>query len=394
MYHGRRRLSRLCNVIATLLFCLIFLLVLKRMCIIAFSYYPKPPSEPKNRNQKDYVVTYGASYLKPASLKTIVVWTRYFGEWGWEIIAENSMKSCPSKCLYTRDKNLVENANAVLFNANDLWKYRTLIGTLYEFPISMPNVRTPNQVWILLSIEPMNTMRVSMNQYGFNWTTLYRRESTVYYPFTNRFKMSPDEINKSETHSQGVSENHFKTKTKFAATMISNCDDDARRYKIIRELKRYVDIDEFGDCSGNVICQYRKSPNECKQLYEYKFYLAFENSFCRDYVSEKFWLTFDRGQIPIIAAPKYNVEMLPPKSYLNVFDYNSIQELADEMVKVGENETLYNSYFNWMNIYKREKKSIYCRLCEELYANRTAQNYVDIDEWINDDICEKQTVSF
>jgi hypothetical protein len=86
--------------------------------------------------------------------------------------------------------------------------------------------------------------------------------------------------------------------------------------------------------------------------------------------------------------------MLPPKSYLNVFDYNSIQELADEMVKVGDNETLYNSYFYWMKIYKREKKSIYCRLCEELYANRTAQNYVDIDEWINDDICEKQTVGF
>ena len=364
------------------------------MYIMVFSYYPRLPNEPENRNHENHVVSYGVNYWKPAALKVIVVWTPYFGEWGWEIIANTSMKSCPSKCMYTRDRKKVEKADAVLFNSNDMWKYRTLIGTLFEFPITMPTIRTPDQVWILLGIEPMNTFRVSMNQYKFNWTALHRRESTVYYPFTNWFKMSAMEMEQGNIHPQVGSENYFKGKTRFAATMISNCDDDARRYKIIRELKKYVKIDEFGDCSGKVICHYRKSPNECKQLYEYKFYLAFENSFCRDYISEKFWMTFDRGQIPIIAAPKYNLEMLPPKSYLNVFDFQSIKELANEMIKVADNETLYNSYFDWMKTYKREKRSVYCRLCEELHANRTAQNYVEIDEWINDDICAKQTVMF
>ncbi|XP_045188374.2 alpha-(1,3)-fucosyltransferase C-like [Mercenaria mercenaria] len=324
-------------------------------------------------------------------MKTVIVWTSYFGEWGWETWAEDSMKRCPAKCTFTRDKTIVGDADAVLFNANDMWKYRTLIGTLYEFNIPMPEVRTPSQVWILLSIEPMNTMRVSMNQFGFNWTCLHRRESTVYYPFTNWFKMSSDEIKHKETNVASP-ENYLKSKSKFAAAMISNCDDDARRYKIIRELKRYVEVDEFGDCSGNVICNYRKSPNECKQLYDYKFYLAFDNSFCRDYVSEKFWLTFDRGQIPVVAAPKYNLEMLPPNSYINVFDFSSIEALAERMVEVGANETLYNSFFDWKKMYSRDERSVYCKLCQELHANKTAQSYINMDGWINEDICTKQTL--
>ena len=77
--------------------------------------------------------------------------------------------------------------------------------------------------------------------------------------------MSAEEMEQRNIHPQVVSENYFKGKTRFAATMISNCDDDARRYKIIRELKKYVKIDEFGDCSGKVICHYRKSPHKCNQ---------------------------------------------------------------------------------------------------------------------------------
>ncbi len=33
---------------------------------------------------------------------------------------------------------------------------------------------------------------------------------------------------------------------------------------------------------------------------EYKFYLAFENSFCDDYVSEKFWRTMTMYLVPIV----------------------------------------------------------------------------------------------
>lgn len=363
---------------------------MKRLHVLVFGYMPNRPLEQRNRDFDKYIVRYGTTNWKPSPMKHIIVWTTYFSEWGWEVGAQNSINTCPAKCQYTRDRSNLSTADAVLFNANDLWKYRTLISTLYEFSIPMPEFRTPNQVWIFLSIEPMNTMRVTMKPFAFNWTVSHRRESTIYYPFTNRFRKTPDEIRNSKSDTIPT-KNYFLHKTKFAATMISNCDDDARRYKTIRELKRFVQIDEFGDCSGKVICEYRKSPNECKELYDYKFYLAFDNSFCRDYVSEKFWLTFDRGQIPVIAAPKYNLEMLPPNSYLNVFDFPSIEDLAKRMIEIANNETLYNSFFDWMKFYKQEG-SVYCKICQQLHANRTAQSYSNMEGWIYDDICSKQTL--
>ncbi len=39
---------------------------------------------------------------------------------------------------------------------------------------------------------------------------------------------------------------------------------------------------------------------EVSLLSEYKFYLAFENSFCEDYVSEKFWNALRRSVVPIV----------------------------------------------------------------------------------------------
>ncbi len=40
---------------------------------------------------------------------------------------------------------------------------------------------------------------------------------------------------------------------------------------------------------------------------DYKFYLAFENSFCADYVSEKFWRTMSLTLISIVMG-RYGVQ--------------------------------------------------------------------------------------
>jgi glycoprotein 3-alpha-L-fucosyltransferase len=56
------------------------------------------------------------------------------------------------------------------------------------------------------------------------------------------------------------------------------------------ELGRYVQVDIFGAC-GNLTCP-RKRAKECFEMLNehYKFYLSFENSACKDYITEKlFW---------------------------------------------------------------------------------------------------------
>ena len=51
-------------------------------------------------------------------------------------------------------------------------------------------------------------------------------------------------------------------------------------------MRKWIPIDQYGKCSAGGDCD-----EECyKNLgSNYKFYLSFENSLCKEYVTEKFW---------------------------------------------------------------------------------------------------------
>ncbi|WAQ97660.1 FUCTC-like protein [Mya arenaria] len=283
--------------------------------------------------------------------------------WGWMEDAQKQLPQCPVSCTATSDKSTLTDADAVMFHTNDFWKYKGFLATIKNVDIELPKLRTPNQVWALFSWEPMIYHWGNIPPNIMNWTMLYRRESSIYMPFTSYYKMTQKEITQESTKAKETT-NYFQEKTKFATTMVSNCNDQARRYRIIDELQQYIDLDYFGKCSGKIICKAGVPTTECGEMNfkKYKFYLAFENSFCRDYVSEKFWNALDRRQIPVIAAPKYNLEMLPPNSYLNVFDFPSIKAVAERMIEIGSNEALFNSFFEWTKFYKKDNTSIYCKL--------------------------------
>lgn len=377
--------------ITLFLLLVIILLLVYRLIVDLRGYMPSAPGDQKNKNFDKYIVKYDQNYWQKKDKRKILIWTPFFGSWSWVTDLANEVKDCPSSCIVTSDKSELETSDAVVFHANDLWKYKGLLGTIYNVDTEMPKTRTPNQVWAVISYEPMVYMWGNIKPHTFNWTVLYRRESTIYNPFTPYRKKTPMEMKDADKSVE--KRNYFQEKTKFATTLVSNCMDQAKRYKIIRELQRYIELDYFGYCSGNINCPAGIPTSDCGKRYmkDYKFYLAFENSFCRDYVSEKFWNALDRRQIPVIAAPKYNLEMLPPNSYLNVFDFSSIKALTDRMIEISKNETLYNSFFNWVPMYKVEKESTACKICKELFANRQAQSY-DMEGWIKDDICYKSSV--
>ena len=57
-----------------------------------------------------------------------------------------------------------------------------------------------------------------------------------------------------------------------------------------RELGKYINVDIYGAC-GSKRCP-RTNTNKCFSILdkEYKFYLAFENSNCKEYITEKFFV--------------------------------------------------------------------------------------------------------
>ncbi|CAI9743215.1 glycoprotein 3-alpha-L-fucosyltransferase A-like [Octopus vulgaris] len=138
-----------------------------------------------------------------------------------------------------------------------------------------------------------------------------------------------------------------------------------------KELGKYIQVDIYGRC-GTKICT-RRNENKCFEILkkEYKFHLAFENSNCRDYITEKFFINgLKYNVIPIVmgAHPDDYREVAPENSYIHYEDFKSPKELADYLHKLDKNDTLYNEYFKWKGTGEFIDTKFWCRVCAMLHA--------------------------
>ncbi|PIK48646.1 putative fucosyltransferase-like protein, partial [Apostichopus japonicus] len=102
------------------------------------------------------------------------------------------------------------------------------------------------------------------------------------------------------------------------------------RLGFVKHLSTYLPVDMFGKC-GNLSCRKEKKDHCEKVFSQYKFYLALENTPCREYITEKVWHnSFERGLIPVVfGADKSDyVKILPENSFIFAEDFNSTQQLA------------------------------------------------------------------
>ena len=85
-------------------------------------------------------------------------------------------------------------------------------------------------------------------------------------------------------------------------------------------------------------------PDDClEEIQRHKFYLAFENSLCVGYITEKYWEnSLERGLVPVVlgGAP-YSPEQAIPGSFINAADVDSIKDLADYLKYLDKNDTAY-----------------------------------------------------
>lgn len=56
---------------------------------------------------------------------------------------------------------------------------------------------------------------------------------------------------------------------------------------------------------------------------DYKFYLAFENSVCRDYATEKFYNALLYNTVPIVYGGADYAKLAPRQSYIDVRNFTS-----------------------------------------------------------------------
>ncbi|BFZ05173.1 hypothetical protein BsWGS_08211 [Bradybaena similaris] len=247
--------------------------------------------------------------------------------------------------------------------------------------------RPQNQKWLLYLLEsPYHTPGLSALTGLVNWTATYRHDSTIVAPYEKFVPFNSSVLTKPQNR------NYADGKTKKVAWFVSNCGARNGRRQYANELAKYIEIDIYGGC-GQLKCP-RFEANKCFEMLnrDYKFYLSFENSNCRDYITEKFFINgLKHDVIPIVmgAAPEDYERAAPPHSYIHVDDFESPKELADYLHKLDKNDDLYNEYFQWKGTGDIINTFFWCRLCALAHdEDRGLSWYNDVNAWWRGgDIC-------
>ena len=76
--------------------------------------------------------------------------------------------------------------------------------------------------------------------------------------------------------------------------------------------------------------------------FRYHFYMALENSICQDYITEKLWSQgFRHTVIPVVLKRSYVEPFAPPKSFIAVDDFKTVEGLGAYMRSLMEDKKLY-----------------------------------------------------
>lgn len=129
----------------------------------------------------------------------------------------------------------------------------------------------------------------------------------------------------------------------------------------------------------------------------YKFYLAFENSLCVDYLTEKSFKVMGDLIIPVIFSGVDLSRFLPPKSYIDVNDFDTVEKLGKYLKFLSQNPTEYVKYFWWKQFYKVETlyaKLNICEICKKLNEPNIQSKrsiYTNINDWFGKNVCQNES---
>ena len=149
-------------------------------------------------------------------------------------------------------------------------------------------------------------------------------------------------------------------------------------------------MDVFGQCGMS--CP--RFQNDCQEQIhaKYKFYLAFENSFCADYVTEKAFrpLISTHPIVPVVMGMANYSHILPPHSYIDVRWFTSPEKLAQYLHYLDSNDTEYTKFFEWRRTYQCRYFALHfdsmCQRAHDLY-NMLSPQRVNFNAWTEQVAC-------
>lgn len=303
----------------------------------------------------------------------ILMWTSFYGSWHGMLNNERTLEEvasgCPTKCFITNDRRRLASSDAIVFHVRNLDMN------------DLPTRRSESQKWVFWSMEPPPYSVFAGFNYMhdmFNWTMSYRHDSDVYEPYAKLVPRNETKAPKKDHRAL------WKSKQKQAVWMVSHCDTDSKREEFVRELKKHIEVDVYGACGDRVCPKSRGSA--CYDDFEqtYFYILAFENSVCKDYVTEKFFSALKYDMVPVVFGGANYSQIGPVQSYVDALAFRSPRELAEHLIVLSRNYTAYTSYFEW-----KERQRVvawdadFCELCSRLHSAhfRETSSYSDMRAW-------------
>ena len=296
----------------------------------------------------------------------ILFWTgSYYGGHKWFGIGKEVFSSCQyTNCMSTNDRKELTSSDAVLFHM--------------VFMEKLPDVRLPNQKWIM-HVRESPIYQYNYRKYNgiFNTTWTYDRSSDIWTNYSHRSPLRGLFMKKGIKERAAVNRNFAEGRNRTVAWFVSHCNTQSKRLQYVKHLQRYMNVDIYGAC-GKLRC--KNDGGQCFNMlnHTYKFYLSFENSLCKDYVTEKLWKAIESEVVPIVMGAYNYSELLPPNLYIDIKGFSSPKELANYLIKLDMNDTLYNQYFSWKSEYKIvQHPPLQCNVCEYLNVARGIKKTYD-----------------
>ncbi|KAF7201565.1 4-galactosyl-N-acetylglucosaminide 3-alpha-L-fucosyltransferase 9 [Nothobranchius furzeri] len=288
--------------------------------------------------------------------------------WLWPFGQTYDLNVCSSAfniegCFITADRNLYNRSDGVVIHHRDIAR------DISNLPTQQ---RPPFQKWVWMNLEsPSHSPQLPEINNLFNLTLNYRQDSDIEVPYGS--------IVAAETEEDFVP----PSKNKLLCWIVSNWNPEHARVKYYNELYKHIEVHAYGQAFGEHVSDQDYIPT----MASCKFYLSFENSIHKDYITEKLYVPLSVGTVPVVlGTSRQNYEnFIQGDAFIHVDDFASAKELAEYLLLLDKNEEMYLRYFEWRRHFKVKRAQFWaehtCQVCDYLRRHREYKAFNDLNKW-------------